>query len=113
MTLRVNQVKSGGQKAVFRLLQFRLTCDDGTTQEVIPQRIHGRFFTARRFQGQIAQRTASGESGLIRFSGRLHRDGTADGTLIYILDPYDPPSDPTPPECTSQGPQPWQASSVE
>jgi len=97
-----------GQRIQFHAASVETTCDDGTAGgenlELSLKRIaHNRFGALESSQSR------SGFVTLVRVDIRLLPRGLAKGSLIVFQDPYDPPDDPNPPECSTLGPLKFEA----
>lgn len=96
-------------EALFGAHRVQLACDNGTTIRRNVFTIEGDVFDRRTVAGDFAVTTEAGLSIFQRFTARMSRRDRAEGTLIYIRDPYDPPLDPMPAECSTDGTMRWTA----
>lgn len=86
-----------------------LHCDDGSTIRTAVRSLDADAVARRKFAGAYGVRTEFGLTLFERFTARLGAHGQARGTLVYLRDEYDPPSDPAPPECSTDGILHWRA----
>lgn len=110
VSLRIQPSAEGAKTALFSATGLPLVCDDDTFPRTDVPTLELARRGRQRYEGEFYQRSADGDQRYYRAIARVKKPGRAVGSVIWFDDPFDPPTGPYAPDCSTAGaPLAWSA----